>query len=151
MAAYNFQLNYNAHKQCVGQYITPLPPVADNGCAIFVAGDTITYSYVFVEHGYPQPPSTTPISNSMVNAYPLIENGIIDDPFVNGVPIPNNGYQVALNSTSNPGFTVTISSNYSAGDPSHRFTFVGSFTAVVYGKPMSFTWDPESDVGSGNG
>ncbi|MFZ6769572.1 hypothetical protein ACO0LM_21170 [Undibacterium sp. Di26W] len=149
MAAYNFQLNYNAHKQCVGQYINDLPPAGDNGCAIFVAGDTITYSYVFVEHGYTQPPSTTAISNSVVNAYPVTQNGNFDDPFVNGTSIANNGYQVALNSTSNPGFTVTISSSYSAGDPSHRFTFVGSFTAIVYGSPMSFTWDPECDVGTG--
>ncbi|MBI1773191.1 MAG: hypothetical protein HYR68_12740 [Burkholderiales bacterium] len=152
MANYFFTISYDRRGNAIGQYVQDVtsPPLTGAGVPILYAGDTITYQYVFVGHGIAQSLNSAVISESVVNAIPMTPGSNDPDPFVNGTPIPGitGAYQVALNSPTNPSFTVTISQVY-ARAPTELFRFSGAFKSTLTNQNVVVSWDPESEIGTG--
>lgn len=154
MANYFFTISYDRRGHAIGQYVQDVtsPPLSNSGVPILFAGDTITYQYVFVGHGIAQGLNSEVISESVVNAIPMTPGSTDPDPFVNGTPLPGTAgaYQVALNSPTNPSFTVTISQLYTRA-PTELFRFSGTFKSSLTNTNVVVSWDPESEIGTGGG
>lgn len=138
MVNYIFSISYDRRGNAVGEYLAPFPPLTDSGVPFFADGDSISYQYNFVCHGIAQGNDTSAVSNSQVFATPAFTNG--EGPF------PGGTYTYDLNSGNN--FTVVLGNTTSQTE---KWRFQGTFESTFTNPGVVVKWDPECDVGSGNG
>lgn len=132
-----FTIQYNREGSAIGVFSplsttgNPLDTDAD-GIPDINVGDTISYQYQFIDHGLAQESSAKRISASILTATAL--PGTTGSPFSNGqmtYDLSNNSNQVVLSNTKG------------------YWQIKGTFTATFSGVPVSFSWDPEIEVGTG--